>query len=546
MGTSRWTDAVLNEASEQGDSPEARPNADDLAAQVLGQPDGVRRYNHLLAMADMLLASPALVLTEKSALRQHLREVAPETLAYYQPAPAPAWLDEHKLRIASRLWHDNAIASIGVLYALSLPCAYLYITGVPALYETGKLAKHEYIFQRIYETGLFADAVMDEGGIEVLEDDVPGKRSTGQRFLWGRGYLATKKVRFLHASIRYMLEHPPQVDKAAASADGSRTLTEYLTATHWPKWDRKKNKGAPINQEQLALVLLTFGYLIPMGLERWGCRVSREQKHAFLHLWRVVGHILGIRDDLMTDDWDEAEALTRTILARQAGPSDYGKHLTVSLMDFMRSYLPHLPGGLRQRLAAHFIVDQLEQLDPGYPAMVLPAEDLDAVRRPVPRFLYGALRSWIRIYYRMRGRIVGALPFVGHALLTALHHSSEELIASWRDQFRRKPFDLSKDMTWQRSPGFSLESAAPLERWRRRVFNNITIAVVCLFVAVALLLLLLLTLLVPHSLLADKLGLLKTFGLGAVVLAGAAWFWMTWRLPRIFASRPGAQDEEGA
>ena len=55
----------------------------------------------------------------------------------------------------------------------------------------------------------------------------------------------------------------------------------------------------------LAFVLLTFGYLIPKGMETWGRKLPRAEKAAFLHLWRVVGHVMGIRDDLMTDDLDD-------------------------------------------------------------------------------------------------------------------------------------------------------------------------------------------------------------------------------------------------
>jgi hypothetical protein len=39
--------------------------------------------------------------------------------------------------------------------------------------------------------------------------------------------------------------------------------------------------GVPINQEDLAYVLLTFGYLIPKGMETWGRKVPRQQKEDF-------------------------------------------------------------------------------------------------------------------------------------------------------------------------------------------------------------------------------------------------------------------------
>ena len=173
MATSRWTEELLDEASDQGDDPKARPNADQLAEKVMTSEGGVRSYNHLLEVADTVLASPSLVLNRDSALYKHLAEFPGEALEYFQPAPAPDWLDEDKLRLGASLWANNSVAATGVLYALSLPCAYLYKAGVPALYETGKLGEHKYVFQRIYETGMFVDAVMDDDGIEVLEDYVP-------------------------------------------------------------------------------------------------------------------------------------------------------------------------------------------------------------------------------------------------------------------------------------------------------------------------------------------------------------------------------------
>ena len=125
MATSRWTRELLDEASEQGDGPYEHPNADDLATKVMSEEGGIDRYNRLLEVADALLASPSLALVPGSVLRRHLEEFSPETVHYFEPAPAPDWVDEAKLRKASALWEDNSIAAIAVLYGLSLPCTYL-------------------------------------------------------------------------------------------------------------------------------------------------------------------------------------------------------------------------------------------------------------------------------------------------------------------------------------------------------------------------------------------------------------------------------------
>jgi hypothetical protein len=587
MATSRWTEELLDEASDQGDDPKARPNADHLAEEVMTSEGGVRSYNHLLEVADSVLASPSLVLNRDSTLHRHLAEFPGEALEYFQPAPAPDWLDKDRLRLGASLWADNSVAATGVLYALSLPCAYLYKAGVPALYETGKLAEHKYVFQRIYETGLFVDAVMDDDGIEVLEDYVPDqhhlylevlreldpagdwtqegrgslvraapgssdqpnlqerveaeveKRSQPKRYLWGRGFLAARKVRFLHASIRFMLMNPDKVKSHAAAAAGSgepQTLTDRLSDTT-PLWDRKAY-GVPINQEELALVLLTFGYHIPLGLERWGCRTSRKQKEAFLHLWKVIGHMMGIRDDLMTDDWDEARELVELVLKRQAGPSKFGKALTRSLMDFMMDYFPHVTPGLRHRLPAHMIISQLGRLNADYPAMILPEDVYRDTRRLLPRVLFGLGMLWIRLYYSVRDGIIARIPLVGDNLMSTLHHAAEELIASWRDQYRRRPFDIAGNKAWVKKRGANEETAKVLMAWRRRIFNNVALAVVLLFVAVAALVATGVVTLVPLAWLASKWQVVRALGAGSVVSGLLAWVVMSWRLPRVFATRP--------
>ncbi|MEB0178442.1 oxygenase MpaB family protein, partial [Undibacterium sp. CCC3.4] len=67
--------------------------------------------------------------------------------------------------------------------------------------------------------------------------------------------------------------------------------------------------GLPCNQEELAYTLLTFGYVFLRSLRTLGLGLAQEDELAYLHTWNVVGHILGIRRELMAETMEQAEAL---------------------------------------------------------------------------------------------------------------------------------------------------------------------------------------------------------------------------------------------
>ncbi len=332
----RWAKEQLDATRYRAD-----PDVDRLVTQVLAvDGDVVLRgraaYNHLLELADKLVEAPESVFLRSSRVMKQLQWYPDDLVAYFEPMPAPDWVDTDQLRRASELWSENLLASMVVLYAASLPACYLIHRGIPALYESSKLKNPRYISQRIYETGLFLGDVLSPGGIQVMTDieDLSQEdvregarlRDSTQRYLWGKGYMAAKKVRFLHAAMRLMLTQPP---------DG---IEEHRHQALQP-WDEAAN-GKPVNQEDLAFTLLTFGYLIPQGLAKWGCRWTPEEKEAFWHLWRVVGFVMGIDAALLPHSSSEAEQLYLMIREQESGPSTQGQALTVSLMQFLQGYLP--------------------------------------------------------------------------------------------------------------------------------------------------------------------------------------------------------------
>jgi hypothetical protein len=135
----------------------------------------------------------------------------------------------------------------------------------------------------------------------------------------GHGVITIQKVRLIHASIRYFLRHPHAPDQ--------------------PIWN-SSYYGEPINQEDMAGTLMSFSALILDGLRQFGIDLSPEEQNGYMHIWKVVGHLMGLHEDLLVDTFEEGWELGITIMKRQAAPSDDGKMLTQACIEFMQHMVP--------------------------------------------------------------------------------------------------------------------------------------------------------------------------------------------------------------
>jgi hypothetical protein len=557
--------------------------ADPLVGKTLGKGvEGIRTYNRVMLLANQIIVNPGLLLAQGSVLEKEFAAdtTKRELAGYFFPMPAPDWVDPKKLELASQLWRDYTIPTMGVLYAASLPYCYLIKNGIPALYDTGKLLE-PYLSQRLYETGLMLSAVLDPGGLQVIEDrefdyegvlidelkkrdprgqwvkqgnalvrregrglslggsagpaapdeivqSVNARAGTVRRFLWGKGYVTAKKVRFLHASMRYMLLNPGVFQAPPQPAEGPKPMVQAL-AERREGWDMKA-LGYPVNQEDLAYTLLTFGLVIPRGLERWGVAVSDEQKEAFLHLWKVVGYVMGIEEVLLTDRWDEAEDLFDRIRARQAGGSPEGMRLTDALIGLLDQYLPKLPGVPENSLPVELIRSQIGD---DYAKQLIDPARFQAARQIWRWPIYKALDLGAGAYFFIRGRMVKALPLWGELTTGLMHDVGEGLIAAWRDAYRRQPFFVpTNPTTWERVPGADAAYLGRLRAWRQQVLKMGALGLILLVVAVVAL-----AAAIPLLLLAGK-----TAGLVALGIFGGAWVGFAKiarkRLNEMLAARP--------
>lgn len=208
------------------------------------------------------------------------------------------------------------------LFMASLPADYAFAKGVQALARTTRLTRDPK--RRYVETGQMIIDVMTPGGLD------PGHP----------GYVVVRHVRLMHAAVRHALLHGSDIEQEGGPALGP--------------WDSEL--GLPISQLQLLGTLFSFGVQGIESLRRSGVRLSPYRSEAYIHAWNLVGHQLGIRDDLLPLSWEDSQRLWDERRRREYGPTPEGKELTLAAIDCMRelfsfSHLPGLPAtGIRHYL----------------------------------------------------------------------------------------------------------------------------------------------------------------------------------------------------
>lgn len=332
----------------------ADPLADDTMQRILGdwnsKPNLLNTASHFAkismvnrqfeqwtynqTLVDWHSADKSLPPEIDAALRDYLREG--QTL--------PPWADRTKIERAEALFMDYGALSCTLLFCASLPECYVIPDLSAVLHAAGQLEEHtDY---RIRSTAAMIFPVMMKGGLGHPQ---------------GSGVAQILKVRLIHATIRNLLLRgtpaeavaalgdqlhvksagvlPPLEGFAAADEPHSRGMHDVLLTHGW----RVGADGLPCNQEELAYTLLTFGYVFLRSMRQLGLGLSASDEEAYLHCWNVVGHVLGIRRELLVDSMAEAAALMAQMQARgRARPwlPDPRPALGAALMSTMQKAIP--------------------------------------------------------------------------------------------------------------------------------------------------------------------------------------------------------------
>jgi hypothetical protein len=275
------------------------PLADNVVAAIIqsGQEQQINQILMLLMRNDSFRPGMFDSLGEKisATLDQYIRT----------SATLPEWANQKLISLGERVFGLYGPDIFMLLNVSSLPMCYCCGKGAQVLFDTGRLlaptGNVDPLARRLMETAQMVVNVMSSGGLSEN----------------GRGIVTLQKVRLIHASIRYFLK------RGQAGAP----------------WD-STTFGEPINQEDLAGTLMSFGPVILSGLMKLGAKLSEEETKAWIHCWNIAGHLLGIDSSLLPDTYQQGFVLATKILQHQAIESAAGKALTNSCVLFMKHIMP--------------------------------------------------------------------------------------------------------------------------------------------------------------------------------------------------------------
>jgi hypothetical protein len=224
----------------------------------------------------------------------------PEPLReYVHEVKIPEWADNKRLSNGLDVYSKFSLPISSVLSWTSLPFLYTFPEGVEVLARTGEITHN--CSQRITNTCRMIGSIGEPNAFTEK----------------GRAITTISKVRLTHAFVRYSLKNG--VD-----------------------WDLNKF-SLPINQRDMAVTLMSFSALIIDSLEKLGADFEEYEYDGYIHLWNVVGCILGIDEELLPSSIEEGYVILR-LSSRDMAYSENGEKATKALINFLHEKTPGKAG----------------------------------------------------------------------------------------------------------------------------------------------------------------------------------------------------------
>ena len=129
-------------------------------------------------------------------------------------------------------------------------------------------------------------------------------------------------------------------------------------------WKGAADESKPISQADIMVTWHSLATFTSNKLAMWGVSVPAADSTAFLHLWQLTAHMLGVKDEYIPADWAEANDQARQVLDPILAPTSEGKALAKILLNLMAEYDQGLSKPMLHSFTRYNLGDQIcEWLD---------------------------------------------------------------------------------------------------------------------------------------------------------------------------------------
>ncbi len=249
----------------------------------------------------------------------------------------PYWVDHSLIDEGARAIGRTGFLGVLPLGDVALMGGYLASRATKTLLGTGNL--DALAPRRLAETGAWWGSITTPGALR----------------LGGEGYSQAVRVRLVHAHVRAAMMRRDDWD--------------------YESWDH------PVNQVQTAGTLLLFSHIYLLAIRFLGVRYTPREEEAILHLWRYVGWLMGVDDELLPATRTDAWRLMWLLADTEFLPDDDSKRLASALVRARREMSP-LP---RRIPGTGVAIDLLAQTNAGYSRLALGNRNGDLLGLPPAR-----------------------------------------------------------------------------------------------------------------------------------------------------------------
>ncbi|WP_109508273.1 oxygenase MpaB family protein [Nocardioides speluncae] len=138
----------------------------------------------------------------------------------------------------------------------------------------------------------------------------------GERGAFGAGgqmVVTCVKTRLTHAAVRYLLPR----------------------SRHW---NDAADETKPISQADIMVTWHSLATFTSNKLAAWDVSVAAADSAAFLHLWQLTAHMLGVKDEYIPATWSAANEQSRQVLDPILAPTTEGVRLAEILLNLAAEY----------------------------------------------------------------------------------------------------------------------------------------------------------------------------------------------------------------